>query len=100
MAKITFRSNDKDIIVEANNGENLLETASRSGVKLFGGCGGAGVCGTCHVFIDPEYIEKLNEASLEELDLIEVIPNGKINSRLACQVVISDALDGMIVTIP
>lgn len=100
MANITFKSENTDIIVEAKNGETLLEVASRSGVKLFGGCAGAGVCGTCHVFIDQEYIEKLNEASLEELDLIEVLPNGKVNSRLACQVVVSDALDGMIVTIP
>lgn len=100
MAKVIFKVGAEETVVEANNGETLLEAANRSGVKLFGGCAGAGVCGTCHVFINPEFIEKLNEASLEELDLLEILPNGKINSRLACQVIVSDDLDGLVVTIP
>lgn len=100
MAKITFKVGNEETIVEAINGETLLEAANRSGVKLFGGCSGAGVCGTCHVFIDPKFVEKLNEASSEELDLLEILPNGKMNSRLACQVVISDDFDGLVVTIP
>lgn len=100
MAKIIFSSNGNNTTVDAQNGETLLETAARAGVELFGGCGGAGVCGSCHVYISPEYLPKLNEATFEEQDLLEALPKGKPNSRLACQVIISDVLDGMIVEIP
>lgn len=100
MPKIIFKSENKEIVVDAVVGETLLETANKADVPLFGGCGGAGVCGTCHVFIDQEYLKKLNEPALEELDLIEVLPNGNSNSRLACQIVITEELDGMTVTIP
>lgn len=100
MPKIIFKSENKEIVVDAVVGETLLETANKADVPLFGGCGGAGVCGTCHVFIDQEYLKKLNEPALEELDLIEVLPNGNSNSRLACQIVITEELDRMIVTIP
>ncbi len=100
MPKIIFKTEDQEIAVEANVGETLLMAAERAETPLFGGCGGAGVCGTCHVFIEPSYLKKLNEASLDELDLIEVLPNGKMNSRLACQIIINEDLDGMIVTIP
>jgi len=100
MAKITFRTKTGDKVVDATNGETLLEVASRTGVELFGGCGGAGVCGSCHGYIDPEFVDKLEEASFEEQDLLDVVPNGKFNSRLACQVEVSDALDGLVVIIP
>lgn len=100
MAKIIFRINGKDTAVNATNGETLLEVANNAGIELFGGCGGAGICGSCHVYIDNEYIKKLNDASFEEQDLLDSLPQGKINSRLACQVVVSDKLDGMIVEIP
>ncbi len=100
MPKIIFRSKEGDKIVDAREGETLLEVAERAGVGLFGGCGGAGVCGSCQVYIEPKYLEKINEASFEEQDLLEALPNGKVNSRLACQVKVSDELDGMVVEIP
>ncbi len=100
MTKIIFKTDEKETIVEAISGETLLEVAKKNGINLFGGCDGAGVCGTCHVFIDHKYISKVNEATFEEQDLLEILPNGKINSRLACQIVITEQLDGMLVTIP
>ena len=100
MAKIIFRVKGIDKIVECDNGKTLLEVAEEADIGLFGGCGGAGVCGSCHVYIEPQYMEKIKEASFEEQDLLEAVPNGKVNSRLACQVVISDELDGMVVELP
>ena len=100
MPKITFRSNNFETTVNAVVGDTLLETANKNNIELFGGCGGAGVCGTCHVFIDSEHFDKLNEKSEDEEDLLDVLPNGRVSSRLACQVVVSEDLDGMIVTIP
>lgn len=100
MAKIIFKTDAGETVVDAVLGDTLLEVAKKNGISLFGGCDGAGVCGTCHVFIDPEYISKVNEATFEEQDLLEILPNGKTNSRLACQIVITEQLDGMLVTIP
>ncbi len=100
MIKIIFKSQDTEQTVEANTGDTLLETAKKNGIRLFGGCDGAGVCGTCHVYVDQHYVSKLNEANLEETDLLEVLPNSKSNSRLACQIVITEDLDGMTVIIP
>ena len=100
MVNIIFRHNGKDTVAQTNAGETLLEAANNAGVELFGGCGGAGVCGSCRVNIDSSYIDKLEEPSFEEQDLLDAIANGNKNTRLACQVTISDALDGMIVEIP
>lgn len=100
MVKIIFNVDGISQEVMANTGETILDVAKNNDIRLFGGCDGAGVCGTCHVFIDPDYIDKLNEANLEEVDLLEILPNGKVNSRLACQVIVSENLDGMTVTVP
>jgi len=100
MAKITFKIGNESKTVDANIGETLLEVAKNNDVKLFGGCDGAGVCGTCHVYIDPDFMEKINKASMDEEDLLEILPNGKITSRLACQVIVSEELSGLVVTIP
>ena len=100
MPKIIFIKDGVETVVDAQIGENLLEAANRSGVKLFGGCGGAGVCGTCHVYIDESYMNKINEAEGEELDLLDVLQNSKPNSRLGCQVIVSEDCDGMKVVIP
>lgn len=100
MAKIIFNIEGEDTIVDAVDGDTLLEVAKKNKVKLFGGCDGAGVCGTCHVFIDPDYLEKINEATFDEQDILEILPNGKTNSRLACQIVVTEHLDGMTVIIP
>lgn len=100
MPKIIFQFDNTEIEVNAIVGDTLLETAKKNGIKLFGGCDGAGVCGTCHVFIDPNYISKVNEATFDEQDLLDVLSNGKTNSRLACQIVVTEQLDGMKVVIP
>lgn len=100
MVKIIFKSGTEEISVNAEVGSSLLEVAKDNGIKLFGGCDGAGVCGTCHVYIDEEFISKVNEASPSEEDIIDVLLNGKINSRLACQIIVTEQLDGLTVTIP
>jgi 2Fe-2S ferredoxin len=100
MVKIIFKNNSEEKEIEANAGETLLAAANRCGVSLFGGCSGAGVCGTCHILIDPAFVDKLKEPTDHEADLVVVLPKSAFNSRLACQVVVTDALDGMTVTIP
>jgi 2Fe-2S ferredoxin len=100
MVTIKFKSETEEIIANAGIGETLLTVAQKAGVKLFGGCGGAGVCGTCHIFIDPEFVDKLDEPLIEEADMLEILPSKKYNSRLACQIIVSENMDGMTVIIP
>jgi ferredoxin len=100
MPKIIFKRGTDTAEIDATNGETLLEAANRNGVKIFGGCGGAGVCGTCHVIIDSAHADKLEPASDSEADVLDVLPNSGPSSRLACQVVVSDELDGVVITIP
>jgi 2Fe-2S ferredoxin len=100
MAKIIFRTRDGEIETSARSGDSLLAVANKAGVKLFGGCAGAGVCGTCHVVIDQSFAPKLGEVSSSELDVLEILPHRQDGSRLACQVVVTDDLDEMVVVIP
>jgi 2Fe-2S ferredoxin len=94
MVKIVFKSKEREQLIEASVGDTILEAAQKNGIRLFAGCRGAGVCGTCHVNLDRD-----TDASSEERDLLEVVSSGQ-NSRLACQVIISKEFDGMVVTIP
>lgn len=63
-------------------------------------CGGACTCGTCHCYIDDAWISRLDEAGEFEKDLLEIVVDPKPNSRLACQIIMRDSLDGMRVHLP
>ena len=63
MIKIIFKYNGKEIPVEANVGDTLLGLARKAKVPIIAGCGGAGVCGSCMVNIDENYLDKLNDIS-------------------------------------
>lgn len=99
MINIIFKYNNEEFKVNANVGETLLECALRNNVPLIGGCGGAGICGSCNVEIDEEYINKIPEPEAKEQDVIEYLPMYKQTTRLACQVVITREMDGMKVII-
>lgn len=99
MINIIFKHNDKEFKIQANEGETLLECALRNNVPLIGGCGGAGICGSCNVEIDSEYINKIPEADFNEKDIIEYLPMYKPTTRLACQVIVKKEMDGMTVSI-
>ncbi|MDR1488810.1 MAG: 2Fe-2S iron-sulfur cluster binding domain-containing protein [Holosporales bacterium] len=98
--KIIFNRAGKITEAVAEVGDTLLETAHKNGIKLFGGCSGAGVCGTCHILVEESYLNKINPPTDEELDIFDIFPNFSSNSRLACQVIVSDSAHGMTVTIP
>ena len=99
MINIIFKSNNEEFNVSGNEGETLLECALRNNVPLIGGCGGAGICGSCNVNIDPLYINKIPEPEGNEQDIIEYLPMYKQTTRLACQIVITKEMDGMTVNI-
>jgi len=100
--KIIFKEHSGTVHeVEANDGETLMDAAMNNMVPgIDGDCGGDCACGTCHVFIAPEFIGKLAPTIGEEDDLINMTPDKEENSRLACQIKLNSELDGMEVTLP
>lgn len=86
--------------VEAEQGHSLMEVIRDAGFDdLLALCGGCCSCATCHVFIDPQWIDRVGRPSADEDDLLDSSLHKAPTSRLSCQVVVSDALDGLRVTI-
>ncbi len=86
--------------VEAEEGRTLMEAIRDNGFdELLALCGGCCSCATCHVHIDPAYIDKLPEMSEDENDLLDSSEHRNEYSRLSCQIPVTDAIAGMKVTI-
>lgn len=86
--------------VAAELGERLLDAAQRDGQPLEGTCGGAIACSTCHVVIASDDFARLSPASEEEEDLLDLARHATRTSRLACQIRLTPALDGLTARIP
>lgn len=86
--------------VDAPLGKSVLEVARRHDIDIEGACEGSLACSTCHVVIDPEWYELLNEASQDEEDMLDLAFNLTRTSRLGCQIVITEELDGLTVRLP
>jgi ferredoxin len=101
LTKIIFIEPDgKEKEVEAQNGLSLLEVAHNNGISLEGACEGSLACSTCHVIVDKEYFENLPEPSEEEEDMLDLAFGLTHTSRLGCQIIINDTLNGMKVKVP
>ena len=102
MAKITYKDhqgNSKTINV--NNGLSVMEGAIQNEILgIDADCGGAMACATCHVYVKDEWFNKIPKAEDAEVDMIDMAYEPKKNSRLSCQLIVSDELDGLIVTTP
>ena len=101
MTKIIFVESDgKEVTVDAENGLSLLEVAHNNGISLEGACEGSLACSTCHIIVEKEFFEKLPEPSEEEEDMLDLAWGLTHTSRLGCQIIINDGLDGMKVKVP
>ncbi|WP_297491480.1 ferredoxin family 2Fe-2S iron-sulfur cluster binding protein [Acidocella sp.] len=101
MPKITFvERNGAPREVEAPLGLSVLEVAHKHGIDIEGACEGSLACSTCHVIVDPEWYGKLRPAAEEEEDMLDVAFGLQKTSRLGCQIVITEALDGLKVALP
>ena len=101
MTKIIFIEPDgKEVIVDAENGLSLLEVAHNNGISLEGACEGSLACSTCHVIVEKEFFEKLSEPSEEEEDMLDLAWGLTHTSRLGCQIIINEGLEGMKVKVP
>ncbi len=102
MPKITYiEHNGTEHVIEADNGVSVMETAVKNMVPgIDADCGGACACATCHVYVDPAWVEKTGRPEPMEESMLDFAANPKDNSRLSCQITISDALDGLVVRLP
>lgn len=101
MPKMTFVSPDgKKQEVEAPNGLSVMEIAHKNGVELEGACEGSLACSTCHVIVDKSWYDQLSEASEDEEDMLDLAFGLTHTSRLGCQIIMKDELDGLEVTLP
>jgi ferredoxin len=86
--------------VEAEAGQRLLDVAWAAREPLEGACEGVMACSTCHVIVEPEDFPKLPAASEEEEDLLDLAAHATRTSRLACQIMLTNALESLSVRIP
>ena len=87
--------------VDAQNGTTVMENAIRNAVPgIEAECGGACACATCHVYVDDAWREVVGGPSPMEEDMLDFGYDVRPNSRLSCQIKVSDALDGLLVTVP
>src|SRR3954452_18241705 len=101
MPKMTFiEKNGQPREVEAPLGLSVLEIAHRHGVDIEGACEGSLACSTCHVIVDPSWFTKLATPTEDEEDMLDLAFDLQETSRLGCQLIMTDALDGLVVTLP
>ena len=87
--------------IEAKTGETIMETAIKNSVPgIDADCGGACACATCHVYVDEAFMDKVGQPEDMEQSMLDFAENVQANSRLSCQIQISDDLDGIKVTTP
>ncbi len=86
--------------VDARIGLSVMEIAHRHDVDIEGACDGSLACSTCHVIVDRDWSVRLDEASEDEEDMLDLAFGLTETSRLGCQIVMSEALDGLTVALP
>lgn len=102
MPKIRFVSADGSEVKEfdAPVGLSVLEIAHEHGIDLEGACEGSLACSTCHVIVDADWYDKLQEPAEEEEDMLDLAFGLTRTSRLGCQIIMSEELDGLTVRLP
>lgn len=81
--------------LSADNGRSIMEVVKANDLPMLAACGGALACATCHVVIDPDWYERLPPPSEDEEDLLDTAHGLTPTSRLACQILLNDGLDGI-----
>jgi 2Fe-2S ferredoxin len=101
MTKIVFiTSDDTKYEVDVPVGTSILEAAHSNGVPLEGACEGSLACSTCHVILEEAYYKQLPEAEEDEEDMLDLAFGLTPTSRLGCQIIVAENLEGMVLRIP
>ena len=99
--RVTFLTSEGDRVdTQGEPGDSLLRVAQAAGMPLEGTCEGQMACSTCHVVVDKEWFAHLPQASEEEEDMLDLAAGVRRTSRLSCQIVLTEELDGLTVSIP
>ena len=102
MVQILFKEHDgTEHKVDAEAGLSVMQAAIDNGVPgIDADCGGSCSCATCHVFVDPAWMDKVGPANPTEDSMLSISNDRKENSRLSCQITVTEELDGLVVTTP
>ena len=102
MPKITYIDNQGNSkTIEVENGLTVMEGAVQNNIPgIDADCGGSMACATCHVYVEEKWLDKLPKADDGEIDMIDMAYEPKKNSRLSCQLIVTDELDGLKVVTP
>ena len=102
MAKINYITHDNKIYtIDVKNGLSVMEGAVQNNVPgIDADCGGGMACATCHVYVREDWLDKLPTKEDGEEDMLDMAFEPKTNSRLSCQLIVSDVLEGLAVSIP
>ena len=102
MAKISYiEHNGTNHTVEVQNGLTVMEGAVQNNIPgIDADCGGSMACATCHVYVKEDWFDKINKKNEGEDDMLDQAYEPKKNSRLSCQIIVSDDLDGLAVDMP
>ena len=94
-----YQGNSKTI--EVDNGLTVMEGAIQNDIPgIDADCGGSMACATCHVYVEEKWLDKVPKAEEAEIDMIDMAHEPKKNSRLSCQIIVTDELEGLKVTTP
>jgi len=102
MPKITYiEHNGKEHVIDVPVGQSVMEGAIKHAIPgIDADCGGACACATCHVYVDPAWRAKTGESSSMEQSMLDFANDLQDNSRLSCQIKVTEELDGLIVRMP
>lgn len=102
MAKITYiEFNGNKRVVDVDPGYSVMQGAINNNVRgVIAECGGACSCATCHVYVDGEWSDRLARKTEEEVAMLDAVVDLRPNSRLSCQIKVTESLDGMVVRLP
>ena len=102
MARITYiEHNGKSHTINVENGLTVMEGAVQNDIPgIDADCGGSMSCATCHVYVKEDWFNKIPKKEDGEEDMLDMAFEPKTNSRLSCQIVVSDEIDGLEVSIP
>ena len=102
MARVTYIEHDgTEHVIDVKTGLSVMEGAVKNNIPgIDADCGGACACATCHVYVDDAWFPKTGPASAMEESMLDFAENVQDNSRLSCQIKMTDELDGLVVRLP
>ena len=100
MINVHVNFNGNALVLDGREGQTLMQLLKAQSLPLEGLCGGSMDCATCHVIVAPDWAGELPEASEDEEDMLDLIPESASGSRLSCQIHLTAALDQLRIAVP